>query len=209
MKVPTMMCPQCRDVIQFKAEALEQAAECPHCGAGIRLHDPEYAAAKAAANTITITLPAAPDQGPVLKTKRTPPAAADAENEGEVEQLKLLYIFHCLAAALYLVAGYLVYLPFSHGREATSALREVGMTGDPGYRFILLWTGLTGAFAFGLWALALLTAMSAGCLRTRRRRFFSQIVAGLNCLAMPIGLVLGIFTLIVLQREPVKRLYLI
>ena len=36
---------------------------------------------------------------------------------------------------------------------------------------------------------------------------FSQIMAGVNCLSIPFGLLLGVFTLIVLARPSVKALY--
>jgi hypothetical protein len=34
-----------------------------------------------------------------------------------------------------------------------------------------------------------------------------MVVAGLNCAQMPLGTVLGVFTLMVLSRESVKSLY--
>ena len=39
-----------------------------------------------------------------------------------------------------------------------------------------------------------------------RHRTFSRVVAGLNCLHIPLGTVLGIFTSIVLGRESVGQL---
>jgi hypothetical protein len=57
------------------------------------------------------------------------------------------------------------------------------------------------------WTLAVLTIYSARCLRARRRRQLSVVVAALNCLWMPVGTVLGVFTLIVLSRPSVQGLY--
>ena len=45
-------------------------------------------------------------------------------------------------------------------------------------------------------------------LRQRRHRMFSLVVAGLNCLQIPFGTALGVFTLIVLLRESVRQSYL-
>lgn len=45
-----------------------------------------------------------------------------------------------------------------------------------------------------------------GLLRQRRRRL-SLVVAALDCLSIPLGTVLGIFTMIVLARATVKTLY--
>lgn len=49
--------------------------------------------------------------------------------------------------------------------------------------------------------------ISASLLVQRRGRLFSQIVAGVNCLKIPFGLVLGIFTFIELNKEQVKEEY--
>lgn len=49
--------------------------------------------------------------------------------------------------------------------------------------------------------------ISGICLRTRRHRTFSLVVAGLNCAWFPLGTTLGVFTFIVLFRESVRGLY--
>jgi hypothetical protein len=52
-----------------------------------------------------------------------------------------------------------------------------------------------------------LNALSAVFLRRRRNRAFSMVVAGLDCIHMPVGTALGVFTLIVLMRESVRTGY--
>jgi len=44
-------------------------------------------------------------------------------------------------------------------------------------------------------------------LRARKHRVFSLVVAGLDCLQIPFGTVLGVFTIVVLARESVMELY--
>lgn len=51
------------------------------------------------------------------------------------------------------------------------------------------------------------TFISGRCLARRRNRLFSFVMAAFLCMFMPFGTVLGIFTIIVLSRESVKRLY--
>lgn len=65
-----------------------------------------------------------------------------------------------------------------------------------------------GSFAllFG-WTTGALTIYSGRCLARRSRRMFSMVLAGINCLHVPFGMVLGVFTLIVLQRPTVLALY--
>jgi hypothetical protein len=56
-------------------------------------------------------------------------------------------------------------------------------------------------------ASGVLTLMSGRFLGRRVKRTFSLVIAGLNCLFFPFGTVLGVFTLIVLTKESVMRLY--
>jgi hypothetical protein len=49
--------------------------------------------------------------------------------------------------------------------------------------------------------------ISGNLLAKARGRLFSQIVAGLDCLNIPFGIALGIFTFVELNKDDVKRLY--
>ena len=51
------------------------------------------------------------------------------------------------------------------------------------------------------------TLISAQLMKRRKFRGFSIAVACLNCISFPFGTLLGIFTLIVLFRDSVKKLY--
>jgi len=44
-------------------------------------------------------------------------------------------------------------------------------------------------------------------LKRRKNRLFSMVVAGLNCLQVPFGTVLGVFTILVLVRPSVMQIY--
>ena len=62
---------------------------------------------------------------------------------------------------------------------------------------------------FAVWFLAsgVLNVISGLCIRVRKHRKFSMIVAGINCIHLPLGTVLGVFTIIVLIRDSVRELY--
>ena len=49
--------------------------------------------------------------------------------------------------------------------------------------------------------------ISGFCLHARKHRTFSLIVGGVNFLHLPLGTVLGVFTIIVLIRDSVRELY--
>ncbi|MFI4859939.1 MAG: hypothetical protein ACIAXF_04575 [Phycisphaerales bacterium JB063] len=62
---------------------------------------------------------------------------------------------------------------------------------------VLLFTG----------TLTLLTVMTALDLMRHRRRVFCMVIAGLHCINLPLGTVLGIFTIIVLSKPEAKSLF--
>jgi hypothetical protein len=60
------------------------------------------------------------------------------------------------------------------------------------------------------WAVGGLNIYSGRSIANRKRRVFSLVVAGIDCLVMcpiPLPLALGVFTIVVLMRDSVKRLY--
>lgn len=61
----------------------------------------------------------------------------------------------------------------------------------------------------GIWFVGsgILNLMSGFFIRARKRRVLSIVVAGSNCLHMPLGTVLGVFTIVVLMRDSVRELY--
>lgn len=62
------------------------------------------------------------------------------------------------------------------------------------------------AIIFGL-SLAIVIAVAGRSLQLRRRRVFCLVAAGLMCMMMPLGTVLGVFTIVVLMRDSVKALF--
>ena len=57
------------------------------------------------------------------------------------------------------------------------------------------------------WALAIAMFLSGRCVARRTRYMYCFVVAGVECLMMPFGTVLGVFTIIVLSRPSVKALF--
>ncbi len=57
------------------------------------------------------------------------------------------------------------------------------------------------------WSVAALTFYSGRCIKQRRRRTFSMFVAGLNCLWIPLGTCLGVYALVTLTQDDVRREY--
>jgi len=130
----------------------------------------------------------------------------------DLEHLRLLSIFHYVVAGLaalfacfpvfHLVFGLLfVFAPniFDHppkGGDA-EAMRFVG----------LLISAVAATLMLVGWTFAFCVFLSGRNLARRRRYTFCLVIAGLLCIFMPFGTVLGVFTIIVLVRPSVKALF--
>ena len=124
------------------------------------------------------------------------------------EHLRLLSIFHYVVAGLtaaialfpvfHLVLGLIMILaPDTMGGKANSPPAIVGW-------FFVIFAAVFICFG---WAIAACIFAAGRFLARRKNYMFCLVVAGIECLFMPFGTVLGIFTIIVLIQEPVKELF--
>lgn len=135
-----------------------------------------------------------------------PPANQD------LEHLRLLSIFHYVYGGLHVVFGFfpLVYAGF--GLLMLYAPQMFGPNnprmGQPPPEF-LGWflVAVGGVVAIMIWGIASLLIHSGRCLSQQRRHTFCLIVAAISCLFMPLGTILGVFTIVVLSRPSVKNLF--
>ena len=125
------------------------------------------------------------------------------------EHLRLLAIFHYVVAALAallsffpllysIVGGFLLYAAHHPGpgnQEPPPAFL--------GWIFILL-----GALFFlaGV-TMAVCILIAGGCLSRRKAYSFALVVACIECLFIPFGTILGVFTIVALSRESVRALF--
>ena len=57
------------------------------------------------------------------------------------------------------------------------------------------------------WTLACFMIAAGRKLRGRRSRMFCLVIAGIECAFVPLGTVLGVFTIIVLVKDSVKAMF--
>jgi hypothetical protein len=124
------------------------------------------------------------------------------------EHLKLLGIFHFVVGGL---TALFACIPLIHVGLGVAMLSGAlgGGKGPPpppllGWLFLVI--GAT--FVLSGWALAIAILIAGRKLRRRQSRLYCLVVAGLECMFMPFGTVLGVFTLIVLTRELAKELFM-
>jgi len=137
-----------------------------------------------------------------------PPAL---QSDRDREQLKLLEIFHYVLMGLsvaYLAFLFMHYLimstMFSNPHMFDNAKEKAPF--DPVQFFhIFIWfyvfMGAWGVLSF------FANLASALCLRNRKNRVLSLVVAGFNCISIPFGTGLGVCAIIVLVRPSVVALY--
>jgi hypothetical protein len=131
-------------------------------------------------------------------------------NKKDIEHLRQLTIFHFTAAGLacaglLFLAGHYAIMSavFNDPAIVAKMNKEPGFPVNFFHMFIWVYM-VSGSFVI---VSGIANVISAIFLRRRRYRTFSLIVAGLNCLHMPLGTVLGVFTFVVLGRESVIQLY--
>jgi hypothetical protein len=129
----------------------------------------------------------------------------------DAEHLKMLSIFHYIVAGLALIGLLFLCLHFlvmtavfanpviwnSHKNYPGPPPAAFTFFLTIFYLFIGGWLAASGA----------LNLLSANFLRQRRHRTFSLVVAALNCLHIPFGTILGVFTMLVLSRPSVSAKY--
>jgi len=126
-------------------------------------------------------------------------------NANDQEQLKLLSIFHYVVGGLTALFSLFPIMHVVMGVAMIVAGDKMGGKGPPPPPFIGWMFALMGsAFIAAGMTLAGFILATGRLLAQRRRRLFCLIVAGVECMLMPFGTALGVFTIIVLSRDSVK-----
>ena len=133
---------------------------------------------------------------------------ADADPK-DLEHLRLLSIFH------YVIAGFMALFslfPLLHvgmgiamlsGVMPSNGATNSGEEAMVGWVFILI----GGSFVLFGELLAFLVFRAGRCLKQQKSYTYCLVIAAISCLFMPLGTVLGVFTIIVLVRPSVKTLF--
>ena len=123
------------------------------------------------------------------------------------EHLRLLSIFHYVVAGLSCVFAIvpLIYigmgaLMLRGGNNGAGAETDAGVIG-----WVIIAAGSVLVMVVLTFALGLVLA--GRNLSSRRHHTFCLVMAAVACIFMPFGTVLGVFTIIVLLREPGRRLF--
>ena len=123
------------------------------------------------------------------------------------EHLRLLSMFHYIVGG---ITGLFSLFPIIHMALGLAIVlgKFPQSKGDSapafvGWLFLILGAG----FVLAGMSLAVCLAFAGKYLKLRRRHTFCTVVAAVSCSFMPLGTILGVFTLIVLQRPSVKQMF--
>ncbi len=125
------------------------------------------------------------------------------------EHLRLLSIFHYVVAGM---AGLFSLFPIMHLAIGLMVVfihaKSTGGEDLPPEWFGWVFVIMAAVFiAIGL-IFACFVFAAGRALARRKHYLFCLVMGGVDCLFMPFGTALGIFTIIVLTRESVKKLFL-
>lgn len=123
------------------------------------------------------------------------------------DHLRLLSIFHFVLAGLSALFSLFPILHLTIGVLMASGALTPGRS-DPAAPIVGgILAGFAGVMILAGLTFAVLQLLTGRALAARRRYTLCLVVAALECLALPFGTVLGIFTLIVLVKPEVKQLF--
>jgi hypothetical protein len=138
-----------------------------------------------------------------------PPLMRD-QRKADADHLRLLSVFHFVGAGLavlglaFLGMHYLFLHAFFDNPEVWMNQKGVAL---PPREFFAMFKWFYVFFGVWLVISGVINVLSGVFISKRRFRMFSLIVAGINCIHIPLGSVLGAFTIIVLLRPSVRDVY--
>jgi len=125
----------------------------------------------------------------------------------DIQNVKLLGIFHYVLGGL---TALFSCFPFVHVFMGIAILNGLfdsassSPSGPPpaflGWIFILAGS----VFIFIGWGFAALMLIAGRNMRRVRHRIYCVVVAGVECMIMPLGTILGVFTIVLLMKDSIK-----
>ncbi len=131
-------------------------------------------------------------------------------NDELTDQIHLLAIFHYVVGG---IAALLSCMPFIHVFMGLMIVSG-GLAGNPGSQsappdawFGWIFVIMGSVFILLGWLISIGILIAGSKLRKHRNRTYCLVIAGIECMFMPFGTILGVFTLIALTKEDAKALF--
>lgn len=125
----------------------------------------------------------------------------------DAKTLSLLAMFHYIVGGIMALFSCmpLIHVTMGIAMVTGNFFGETGEMPPPffGWMFVIMGS----VFVIGGWLTALAIILAGRKLSRHESRTFCMVVAGVECMFMPFGTVLGVFTLITLTKESVQALF--
>ncbi len=137
------------------------------------------------------------------------PNPSTEQEDTDEQHLKLLSVFHYVVAGLAALFACFPLIHLAMGLFMVLAPGRFGSSGNPPPAFIgWFFIAIASFFILTGWTFAVLVLVAGRFLAHRSHYTFCVVMAGVECIFMPFGTVLGVFTILVLARPSAKALFL-
>ncbi len=122
------------------------------------------------------------------------------------KNLNLLAVFHYIIGGM---TGFIFLFPLLHVFAGIAIVTNSYDQSDVLVPYVFGWVLIIIGMSFCLlgWSLAIALLTAADRLRQRKSHRFCFVVACVECIMMPLGTVLGVFTILLLSKDSVKALF--
>src|ERR1700722_5961509 len=125
----------------------------------------------------------------------------------DTEHLRLLTLFHYIQGGIWALTSCFFIFYIFFGIIMTFGAAASHSHNAPPAAFGLIFTAFGTAAVILGWSWSALTIYTGRCLAQRKHHLFCLIIAGISCILLPYGTILGIFTIMVLQRPTVQAMF--
>jgi hypothetical protein len=127
----------------------------------------------------------------------------------DLSHLRLLGIFHYVLGGMAALISFiwLIYVALGVLIISSPEIMTKGHEAPPPEVVGWMLTAFGAVAIFAVWTVAVLLFMAGRNLSRQVHYTYCLVIAAISCLFMPLGTVLGIFTLVVLTRSGVKEMF--
>jgi hypothetical protein len=125
------------------------------------------------------------------------------------EHLRLLSIGYYIAGGLHIAFAslFIFHFAFITFFASNPDFFPPNGGGPPPATFLHVFAWILGTLILAGWTFGALTIYAGRCIKSRKRRVLSLVMAAVNTIAIPVGTIVGVSGLMVLSRAGVRRLY--
>jgi hypothetical protein len=126
----------------------------------------------------------------------------------DIKNIDLLSLFHYILGGITALFSCIPFIHVFMGLAIVSGkfFNDSNGSGPPpvfGWLFVI-----TGAVIILIgWSTAVCMIIAGRKLKRRKNRIFCMVVAGIECMLMPLGTILGVFTLIALSKDSINEIF--